>query len=567
MKTTSVMNVPRLEIVLLAGLLAVQVQGQVTRPIDIPAALNNGQVTTTHSTIDIGGIGNLFDTNTESLARSASVNPMTITLNFTTSQTLIGSRIWFLAGDNRWRLETADSLDDLQSTSGSYRVALDWQTGAQATWHTGTFSAPIVCRVVRLNLNRLTGDDFVHLNEWQLFEPEPLLKITDLRRTNSDVRVTWKCEPSLWYEVQASANFSNWSSAGFIKAAADTAQLQTQSSNSHRFFRVRKAQPEDRPSITKRVLVLNMDPILEAHGGVRLHEHLQWNNPRSITTNYLADLTTASGGYVQWEIASWVDLDLWPQKTDGFQYTDETYLQSWANPNAYPFHQPDSVSYETLLDTPLAELGGRSPHQFVVDGDADEIIFWGAPYFGFWESRMVGSTAYWCNAPALNRPSRLYVVMGLNYERGVSEALHSFGHRCESILTHVYGSWSSTAQVNHLWDRFTRVGPKHGVAVSGCGNVHFPPNASSDYDYHSSAVVTSEADRWLDFPNPSGPIVNVSASTWAGPDTHGNFLRWWFARFPKAPGRYMDTENPINNGKLNNWWSYVVDMNEYAESR
>ncbi len=39
------------------------------------------------------------------------------------------------------------------------------------------------------------------------------------------------------------------------------------------------------------------------------------------------------------------------------------------------------------------------------------------------------------------------------------------------------------------------------------------------------------------------------------------------ARFPKASGRYVDGASAINNGKLNNWWGYLVDMNEYAESR
>jgi hypothetical protein len=35
--------------------------------------------------------------------------------------------------------------------------------------------------------------------------------------------------------------------------------------------------------------------------------------------------------------------------------------------------------------------------------------------------------------------------------------------------------------------------------------------------------------------------------------------RWWFERLPKAPGRGPD-------GKLANWWGYVVDFNRYKES-
>ena len=35
----------------------------------------------------------------------------------------------------------------------------------------------------------------------------------------------------------------------------------------------------------------------------------------------------------------------------------------------------------------------------------------------------------------------------------------------------------------------------------------------------------------------------------------------------KKPGRYVDGGNATNDGKLNNWWGYLIDMNEYPESR
>ena len=297
-----------------------------------------------------------------------------------------------------------------------------------------------------------------------------------------------------------------------------------------------------------------------------------WNDPRVLNTNYLNDLAAAGGGYVQWQVAGWVDLDLWPQQWDGFSYDDRSYFQSWNDPGRYPWHTNadgtlSTADYDVLLGMPLAAMGNKSAHQMVTNGEVDEIIWWGHPYAGFYESRMIGITAYWCNSGPLIRPSKLYVVMGLNPERGVGEAIHSFGHRCESILWHVYGSWSGDATVNHLWDRFTRSGPLHGVSVAGCGNVHYPPNTSTEYAYNVFAPVSSEADHWLNYPSLTGSLTNVTASTWGGPDYQRSFLRWWMARFPKAPGRYVDGSNSINDGKLNNWWGYLVDMNEYAESR
>ena len=536
--------------------------------VDVASLLANAQATVTNTTIDIGPIGNAFDGNTNTLARTQSVNPMVVTLSFATPKQLIRSRVWFLAGSNRWRVETADSIADLDAASGTFHIALDWATDNDSAWRDRSFAAPITCRAVRLKLQRLTGDNYVHLNDWQLYVLDRPFVVTDLQSSGPNWQLTWNSSLNQWYEVYSSPDLTNWSSAGFQKGLENTTSLQVPSPPGDRgFFRVRKALPEDRPSITKRVLVLNIDPILEAQGGQRLHQYMGWNDPHDLNTAYLSDLSSASGGYVQWQLAAWVDLDLWPRKTDGFQYTDTTFLQSWFNSTQYPFHSPDSIDYDTLLDLPLTALNNKTAHQMAASGEVDEVICWAFPYSGFYESRMVGSTAYWCNSPGLVRSSRLYVVMGLNPERGVAEALHSCSHRGESILTHVYGSWSGTSTVNHLWDRFTRVGPKHGVSVAGCGNVHFPPNASNDYEYSVFTSVTSEANRWLAYPDFSGALASVNALTWGGPDYHRNFLIWWMTRFPKVQGRYVDPNNAINNGKLNNWWGYLFDMNEYSESR
>ena len=55
---------------------------------------------------------------------------------------------------------------------------------------------------------------------------------------------------------------------------------------------------------------------------------------------------------------------------------------------------------------------------------------------------MAGRGAYECNSdpvPGVDCP-RIFVIMGFNYERGVGEMLEDFGHRTESIMTHVVGA-------------------------------------------------------------------------------------------------------------------------------
>jgi len=41
---------------------------------------------------------------------------------------------------------------------------------------------------------------------------------------------------------------------------------------------------------------------------------------------------------------------------------------------------------------------------------------------------------------------------------------------------------------------------------------------------------------------------------------HRIYLKWWCRHLPRKPGRYRD-------GRLNNWWAYLVDFNRYPESR
>ena len=51
----------------------------------------------------------------------------------------------------------------------------------------------------------------------------------------------------------------------------------------------------------------------------------------------------------------------------------------------------------------------------------------------------------------------------------------------------------------------------------------------------------------------------MNAADWGGGDILAHH-RWWLERLPKAPGCGPD-------GRLANWWRYVVDFNRYEESR
>ncbi len=297
-----------------------------------------------------------------------------------------------------------------------------------------------------------------------------------------------------------------------------------------------------------RVLVINFDPIIESEGHRRLNEVCGWNDPRQLTKECIRDIAECSGDYVQYQVVEWKDVDAYPVKNDGFRYTDESYIEcfrAWEG-----WHQPDAIDYQAIIRD--FELDKR-----VDRGEIDEVWLWGFPYSGMWESTMAGEGAYFCNSPPVPdiQCSRIFIIMGFNYERGVGEMLEDFGHRTESIMRRVYGSWE--AEETHAWNRFTLY-EKLAPGKAACGNVHFAPNSASDYDWGNPTQVWSTCDDWLDYPNLTGKKRLVDCSEWGDGDIRAHH-KWWFRHLPKAPGR--------TDGKLNNWWEYVVDFNSYSESR
>lgn len=312
------------------------------------------------------------------------------------------------------------------------------------------------------------------------------------------------------------------------------------------FAAVRRPAPVKR--LTPKVLVIIYNPIIEAEGGKRLVDVCGWNDPRTLMKEYIADIQEVSGGFVSYQVAQVLEVDEFPVKKDGFTYTDEEYMRCWRSGKGW--HQPDGVDYREIIRK--YNIARR-----VEAREIDEVWLFGMPYAGFWESTMAGKGAYFCNSdpvPGVDC-SRIFVVMGFNYERGVGEMLEDLGHRTESIMTHVFGSWEP--KETHAWNRFTLY-DKVAPGRAACGNVHFAPNSEKDYDWGNKRRVWSTCDDWLSYPKLTGKRRLVDCSEWGGGDIREHH-KWWFRHIPKAPGR--------TQGKLNNWWCYIVDFNSYPESR
>jgi hypothetical protein len=294
-------------------------------------------------------------------------------------------------------------------------------------------------------------------------------------------------------------------------------------------------------TVRPRVLLIIYNPTIPAEGGRKLTEVLDWNDPDALARGYISDLRESSGGFVDYDIVQRIEVDAWPVKIDGFRYDATSYLRCHRTGTGW--HEPDRLEYEAILDEfdLLARVNARQ---------IDEVWIFGFPFAGFYESRMVGPGAFWCNAPPMKRHDvdRRFIIMGFNYERGVGEMLESYGHRTESHMERVWRHAGDGPDRN-LWHRFILY-DKKAPGESHCGNVHYAPNSQTDYDWGNPTPVDSYCDDWFNYPDFQGVKHRVDSRAWGNGDIRAHHV-WWLSHLPRAAGE--------TQGISNNWWWYVVE--------
>ncbi len=294
------------------------------------------------------------------------------------------------------------------------------------------------------------------------------------------------------------------------------------------------------------MLLIVFDPLVDPARGSRLSQQMGWNQVGDLVNGYIADIDECSGGLVKYQVVERRDVPQFPVKVDGFRYTAAGYIEMMSGRRRA--HEPDTVDYQEIVsDHNLLER--------VENEEIDEVWLMGFPYAGFYESRMAGRGAIWCNAPPLERTEhcpRRFVIMGFSYERGVGEMLENLGHRVESIMNKTFEGLHGA---DNLWERFCRY-DKVSPGNAALGNVHFAPNSVRDSDWGNPARVVSECDDWLyNFPNFKGIRRTVTSRDWGNGDTRAHH-KWWLKHLPKTTGQI--------NGISNNWWQYVMDPNKVA---
>ncbi len=217
---------------------------------------------------------------------------------------------------------------------------------------------------------------------------------------------------------------------------------------------------------------------------------LEWYQVTPLIEEYSEAIIQASHKMLVYKAVKKLDVPMYPVFMDGRQYNDVTWEQARQNGQSALRDPQGSLSladYQRIIND-------YSILQAIEGKVIDEVWMFGGPYFGFYESRMAGQKAFWCNAPAIEHNCRRFVMMGFNYERGAREMVHSFGHRAESILAAHFGSQRFLQQ---LYGQQPGLVPKNDFEkwLLEHGTVHRSPGGT-DYGQNEFDWVAALRTNW-----------------------------------------------------------------------
>ena len=324
------------------------------------------------------------------------------------------------------------------------------------------------------------------------------------------------------------------------------------------------SQPKNAAVKVVKVAVVIQDPIVD---GKRIHETFitpgytfKWNDPWQLAKDYEAALEEVSHGVVDYQVTEIIDSKDYFTflRKSGEKLNESRMIELLREPGWKTLKEEETgFDYKAFI-----EYYGFDKKRDA--GEINEVWVWAPPMAGMWESNMSGKDAFWINSEpteGVNCKEHL-CVMGLNYERDLACALESYSHRFESTMMKVYGWWDydnkNTKEQLTTWElyaAYAKIYNKYEPGMSHVGNVHYPPNGVHDYDWTNKTKVMSFADNWYNYPNVKEENPReMDCSEWNC--THIGYMKWWLSHMPHFKGI-----NP-KDGKLNNWWYYVVNYNE-----
>jgi len=365
---------------------------------------------------------------------------------------------------------------------------------------------------------------------------------------------------------------------------------------------------ENKTQETLKVLVLEFDPILKTKGNIKCSEFINVKgNNTSIIEEVLSDMEYSSNGYLNIE-TTWIDTNEFPRYTKeidiitgkdaegnditskSYSLNEETWLtimqNGWYEGMIHP--KKGEAGYKDWYKYVDQITGFCFDYDYIIDkykliekrnnGEFDFVFLSLIEPGNAYEAMMVGRNAYWINGSENTKyDCKFFPIIYANIVRK-DTVFHSVGHMSECILSNVFDG-NSVLNYNQniievkndedynklsLWQKFTLCEytlTSNSEKKYGLGNVHFPPNTVTSYDYTNNTKVLSNWKDWRDnYPNLKGVYEMTDSSAWLNeqatigaqyPDRL--HMRWWFKSMPHLVGRNEE-------GFLHNWWKYISTM-------
>jgi len=237
----------------------------------------------------------------------------------------------------------------------------------------------------------------------------------------------------------------------------------------------------DVTSLIRKVLIIDFCPTAVQD---------RWNRSDDLIHGYIEAVRKASKDILAYQVVEKLEIPEYPVLMDNRKYTDITYpdvldddTRAFRDANGnYMFADYDQIiqKFDIL--------------QKVESEEIDEVWMFGGPYFGFYESRMMGKGAFWCNGPAIEHNCRRFVIMGFNYQRSVKEMVHDYGHRAESLLAKQFGS---EAYLRRMYAQQSTPAPANAYEqfLLDVGTVHRKPGGV-EYGQDEFAWVSAMQSEW-----------------------------------------------------------------------
>lgn len=595
------------------------------RRIDVNEALRTGRVRLVEATrFDLGALANVFDDDAVSLARSANINPMVITLEFPEGVPFTSMRCTS-GSAGTWTIESAASLDDLRSRTGSWRQSWDTRPLRANVSEAATISEP-PARYWQLTLRRTVGDNFVHLRDWQILtslEPSSL----SISTVQTEMYPTWRT--NLVATASAAVPLRDlpvrWRSHDQSVATVDEAGRLTAIGPGSALIEASSGQLTARIELPVQAPAREPETVYYPEGlakpapdslyeiPVAIFRYLPTRDGIDIDPSYDSDFWNLGRTTVENIKAN---IDRFDQRIKfmleegsrfrGYKHLTESGLAGSAPGPSLGYKV---IAYFTVYEpTPPGRPDNPTPTRYFVDYESifnrfnvrslveeygvREIWFWkgnigpdfpsydpslhtGDRFRVGYESEMMGPNGRVCNcagpsgAPTYNRT---YVLYNQNVRRTQAEAIHNHGHQLEAVLSFANSRDARTEGIPNLfWDAFS--GRVNGAFQRGrCGNTHFPPNGEKDYDYSNPNPFPSDCEDW----SPTGGERKpVSASTWGklaypwpayqttqkGEKTDSQYYIWWMQNMPG-----QDNGLTLGQAALGNWWHLTADWDASAKA-